>query len=100
MALKGRVSIDFVYCRWDSEVRLCWVKGKEICWKPWVENRVVSIRNIIDKDSWEEIISRVPQGSILGPLLSNIFLHDLFLFFENYDLSNYADDNTLYSSGK
>ena len=65
-----------------------------------MENRVVSIRNIIDKDSWEEIISRVPQGSILGPLLSNIFLSDLFLFFENYDLSNYADDNTLYSSGK
>ena len=48
---------------------------------------------------WEEIISGVPQGSILCPLLFNIFLNDIFLFVENSDLSNYADDNTLYSSG-
>ena len=47
---------------------------------------------------WEKIISAVPQGSILGPLLFNIFLNDLFLFVENSDLTNYADDNTLYSS--
>ena len=45
----------------------------------------------------KEIISRVPQDSILGPLLFNIFLNDLFLFVENSDLSNYAGDNTLYS---
>ena len=51
VALKGRVFIDSVYCWSDSEVALCWVKGKEKFWKPWVENRVVTIRNIIDKDS-------------------------------------------------
>ena len=45
---------------------------------------------------WEKIISGVPQWSILGPLLFNIFLSDLFLFFEISDLSDYADDNTLY----
>ena len=31
-------------------------------------------------------------------LIFNIFLNDLFLFVGNSDLSNYADDNTLYSS--
>ena len=31
------------------------MKGKEKSWKPWVENRVVSIRNIINKDSWYHI---------------------------------------------
>ena len=49
--------------------------------------------------AWEIIISGVPQGSISGSLLFNIFLNDLFLFAENSDLSNYADGNTLYSCG-
>ena len=43
---------------------------------------------------WEEIVSGVPQGSILGSLLFNIFLCDLFLSIENNHFTNYADDTT------
>ena len=41
----------------------------------------------------------VPQRSILGLLLFNIFLCDLFLIMENIDIASYADDNTPYTTG-
>ena len=47
-----------------------------------------------------EILFRVPQGSILGSLLFNISICDLFSFLEGFDIENYADDSTPYCPGK
>ena len=50
--------------------------------------------------SWNEVITGVLQGLILGPLLFHIFFNDIFMFNSKYQLCSYADDNTLYKSGK
>ena len=45
--------------------------------------------------SFQTILSRVPQGSVLGPILVNIYINDRFLLINRATLHNYADDNIL-----
>ena len=55
---------------------------------------------INDKVFLKKIISVIPQGYITGPILFNILINDLFLFFvSSASMYNLADNNTLSAFG-
>ena len=65
----------------------------------YLKERYQRVRVNSNYSKWSEILSGVPQGSILGPLLFNIYLCDLFMFVTP-NISNYADDNSPYANDK
>ena len=62
----------------------------------YLKNRKQSTKINSPYSCWEEIILGLTQGSILGSLLFNMFLCDLFCMMSDTDLASYADDNTTY----
>ena len=64
----------------------------------YLKNRKQRTKKNSEYSTGEEILFEVPQGSILGPLLFNIFLCVLFYMMSDSDFTSYADDNTPYLS--
>ena len=67
--------------------------------KDYLSHRKLKININKTFSNWTNILHGLPQGSILGPIVFNVFVCDLFLFKPNIDLVSYADDNTPFAMG-
>ena len=61
----------------------------------YLKNRRQCVRINNTYSNFENIITGVRQGSIVGPLLFDFSINDLFFFIESSLIHNFADDNTL-----
>ena len=66
----------------------------------YLKRRKQSVK-IYDTESFFQIrLSGVPQGSLLGPILFNLFINYLLFLIKEAELANFADDNTIYVGSK
>ena len=61
----------------------------------YLSNRYQRVKIQNSRSDWRVLRKGVPQGSILGLLLFNVFANDMFQFTEKCAPCNYADDNSI-----
>ena len=64
--------------------------------RSYLTNRQQRVKINSSFSAWKEVKIGVPQGSVLGPLLFNVFVNDIFWFPHRTKICNYADDTTIF----
>ena len=70
-------------------------KNSLVFFYSYLERRKQNVRINNTHSIFQILLSGVPQGSILGPILLYIFINNLHLWISNSELLNFADDNTV-----
>jgi len=85
------------HSRLAAKLRSHGIDGKLLCWiMEWLKDRKqrVVIRGTLS--DWISVLSGIPQGSVLGPILFLVYINDLDYGVRNWILK-FADDTQIFS---
>ena len=57
-ALQQELPLSEAHCFTNSMISLCWTKGSDKCWKPFVQNRVNKIKRLLPPNCWNHCRSQ------------------------------------------
>lgn len=113
ISLENEFCVDVVYfdikSAFDSinhqrlldKLQSCGIDGKLLLWiKNFLNERSFQVKVGDKLSTMKPIMCGVPQGSVLGPLLFNCYMHDILSKFSNPDVTvkSFADDTKAYVS--